>query len=129
MALKDLSYLAAGGLVGTFARYFLTGWMTKAVPTFFPIGTFTVNVTGCFLIGLFVAFAEQKGMSFSAKLLLLTGFCGAFTTFSALIFESWYLVKQYGFGPAFWNIGLSLLAGFILFGAGFSIATWGQSLK
>ena len=116
---QELGWLAAGGLAGTFARYFLTGWMTKTIPTFFPVGTLTVNAIGCFLIGLFVAMAEQKGMSFSVKLLLITGFCGAFTTFSSLIFESWYLVRQHGFMPAFWNIGLSLFAGFILFGIGF----------
>ena len=116
---QELGWLAVGGLIGTFARYFFSGWVTKTIPTFFPIGTLAVNALGCFLIGLFVALAEQRGMSFSVKLLLITGFCGAFTTFSSLIFESWYLFRQYGFLPAFWNIGLSLLAGFIFFGVGF----------
>ncbi len=114
-----LIWLGIGGLAGTFARYFLTGWMTRSIPTYFPIGTFAVNAIGCFLIGVFVAVAEQRGMDFSIKLLLITGFCGAFTTFSSLIFESWYLVKQHGFVPAFANIGLSLLAGFVFFGVGF----------
>lgn len=116
---SEFGWLALGGLAGTFARYFLTGWMTRTVPTFFPIGTFTVNCAACFLIGLFVAYAEQRGMSFSVKLLLLTGFCGSFSTFSSLIFESWHLVRQHGIMPAFLNIGLSLLAGFIFFAVGF----------
>lgn len=116
---SELGWLAAGGLAGTLARYFLSGWMTRTVPAYFPIGTFAVNAAGCFLIGLFAAYAEQRGMNFSIKLLLMTGFCGAFTTFSALIFESWYLVRQHGMTAAFLNIGLSLLAGFVLFGLGF----------
>ncbi len=124
--MNRLLWLALGGAAGTFARYFLTGWMTKSVPTIFPIGTFTANVAGCFLIGIFVALAEQRGMDFSIKLLLITGFCGAFTTFSSLIFESWYLMKQHGFMPAFWNIGLSLLAGFAFFGAGFWLGNFSK---
>lgn len=114
----NLLWLALGGLAGTFARYFLSGWITKSAGSVFPYGTLCVNAAGCFLIGIFAAAAEQRGMSFSVKLFLITGFCGAFTTFSSLIFETFYLIKQQGIWPAFWNVGLSLLLGFLFFGLG-----------
>lgn len=118
-------WLTLGGVAGTLARYFMTGWVARSLPGFFPAGTLAVNSLGCFLIGVFTAIAEQKGLHFSAKLLLITGFCGAFTTFSALIFESWMLARGHGFMPAFLNIGLSLLLGFLFFGAGF----WAGTIK
>jgi fluoride exporter len=120
-------WLSLGGLAGTLARYFMSGWISRVFPGFFPLGTLAVNALGCFLIGIFAAIAEQKGLSFSAKLLLITGFCGAFTTFSALIFESWYLVRQQGVLPAFLNLFLSLTAGFICFALGFWIIQQGRT--
>lgn len=112
-------WLAAGGISGTFARYLLTGWMTRLFGSLFPSGTLLVNALGCFLMGLFAAVDLEKGLGFSGRLLLITGFCGAFTTFSTLIFESYYLIRQQGPWHAFANIFVSLAAGFIFLMIGY----------
>ncbi len=114
-----LVWLALGGVAGTFARYFLSGWvMGRGHASAFPYGTLAVNSAGCLLVGLFAALDLQKGLGFSAKLMLITGFCGAFTTFSALVFESFYLLREQGPFPAALNILLNLAAGFVLLGIG-----------
>ena len=110
--------LALGGIAGTFARYFFSGWVMGRHTTSFPYGTLAVNSAGCLLIGLFAALDLQKGLGFSAKLMLITGFCGAFTTFSALVFESFYLLREQGPGPAALNIVLNLVLGFLFLAAG-----------
>jgi CrcB protein len=86
--LSSVGALAAGGLVGTFAR----GAANRLFQN--PLNTLLVNLTGCFLIGLFDALMLRRGSSAHMRLLLITGFCGAFTTFSALIFELDALWRQ-----------------------------------
>ena len=81
--IKMMLLAGCGGFVGTALR-FLTG---KICAQFhvggFPLGTFTVNVIGSLLIGILFGLAEQKGvLSPSASAVLITGFCGGFTTFS-----------------------------------------------
>jgi CrcB protein len=109
-----LGALAAGGIVGTCAR----GVANRLFQT--PLNTLCVNLFGCFLIGLFDAALIRRGASAHWRLLLITGFCGAFTTFSALIFELdalWkqapsralaYLLVSVGGGLAFLRAGAAL---------------------
>lgn len=82
-----LGALAAGGVVGTFAR----GAANRAFDT--PLNTLFVNLLGCFLIGLFDAALLRRGAPAHLRMMLITGFCGAFTTFSALIFEADALLR------------------------------------
>ena len=79
--MTTLGALAAGGVVGTFAR----GAANRVFST--PLNTLLVNLSGCFLLGLFDAMLQRRGASAHIRLLLITGFCGAFTTFSTLILE------------------------------------------
>ncbi len=74
--------------MGTFAR----GAANRLLQT--PLNTLFVNLTGCFLVGLFDSWMLRRGVSARAQLLLITGFCGAFTTFSSLIFDLDALFKQ-----------------------------------
>src|SRR3972149_12147921 len=72
-------------------------------------GTFTVNVLGCFLIGILVVLAEEKFLlNPQLRLMLMVGFCGAFTTFSTFILETANLTKQGEILNAFLNILLSV---------------------
>ena len=111
--------LAAGSLAGGFARYWFAGYIYRIFGTSFPYGTFAVNMTGCFLIGAFDALANERFvLGPSARLLLMTGFCGAFTTFSTLILETSNLMKGGDLARALLNALGSLLIGLILFRLG-----------
>ncbi|GAB6112324.1 fluoride efflux transporter CrcB [Desulfomicrobium salsuginis] len=81
--------IALAGACGTLSRYWLSGLAYDILGRDFPWGTWAVNITGCFLFGLFTILAEERGfLSAQARILILTGFMGAFTTFSTFIFES-----------------------------------------
>lgn len=111
--------LAIGSLAGGFARYALAGLAYRVLGAAFPYGTLAVNLSGCFLIGFFNSLAEQKFLlGPNARMLLMIGFCGAFTTFSTLILETSYLAKDGQVLQALANLGASVLLGFIAFHLG-----------
>lgn len=111
--------LAMGGIAGTFARYLLAGFIYNIFGTAFPYGTLAVNLTGCALIGFFAAISEEKFLiGSSGRLLLMVGFCGAFTTFSTFMLETANLIKDGENMRAFMNLFVSVIAGFIAFKLG-----------
>jgi fluoride exporter len=117
--MMKLFNLIIGGAVGTVARYLLAGGVYRLMGTGFPYGTLIVNITGCFILGILAALSDKKFMlGPDARLLLMIGFCGAFTTFSTLIFESDNLLKNGQVMRAFSNIFVSVILGFILFRMG-----------
>ncbi len=111
-----------GGFVGTCLR-FLTGKIFHfAAAGSFPWGTFTVNLVGSFIIGIFFGMAEKTHLiSPSMNVFLITGFCGGFTTFSSLA-DDMYLLLQHkqwlGFGL---YVGLSFVLGLLLVWLGRSL--------
>ncbi len=115
--------LIAGGIIGTLARYLLSGIVYPFAGGQFPYGTLVVNLLGCFLIGLFAALSDEK-MLFgpNMRLFLMAGFCGAFTTFSTFIFETSNLVKDGESLRALVNILASVTLGFLFFKAGVTLA-------
>jgi CrcB protein len=86
--IRNLLLVALGGAVGSVLRYLIS-----SINTSFPWGTFTVNVLGSLLIGLLVCFVSKGLLSPEMKLLLVTGFCGGFTTFSTFANESFGMMK------------------------------------
>ena len=111
--------LIIGGAAGSIARYFLAGSVYRIMGTGFPYGTLVVNISGCFLLGLLAVLADKKFMlGPDAKVLLMIGFCGAFTTFSTFIFETDALVKNGQALRAFTNIFASVILGYLLFRVG-----------
>jgi len=111
--------LIIGGAVGTVARYLLAGAVYRFAGTGFPYGTLIVNLSGCFILGILAALTDKKFMlGPDARLLLMIGFCGAFTTFSTLIFESDSLLRNGQALRAFTNVFASVILGFILFRLG-----------
>ena len=114
-------FLAAGGVLGTFARVVLGQTVAHAFGTRFPFGTLTVNLVGCFAIGLIAALGEGRWpMPYEARLFLVTGFCGAFTTFSAFMLETSELSRHDPFRAALY-VGISVAAGFLFFRLGSSL--------
>lgn len=111
--------LVAGGVAGTLARYFLAGAIYQVFGTAFPYGTLVVNLTGCFLIGFLACLAEEKFLlGPNARILLMIGFCGAFTTFSTFILETANLLRDGEAWRAFANVAVSVVIGFFFFWLG-----------
>lgn len=111
--------LASGGILGTFARYLLAGAVYRAWGASFPYGTLIVNLTGCFLIGFLTILSEEKFLlGPAARVFLMIGFCGAYTTFSTFILETANLMRDGENFRAFMNVALSVLVGFLALRAG-----------
>lgn len=89
---KEIIIAGCGGFAGTAARYIVGRCTGNFWQGSFPLGTFVVNILGCFLIGLFFGLLEHaKVLNPNHIILLVTGFCGGFTTFSAFANEIWML--------------------------------------
>lgn len=111
--------LIIGGIAGTLARYFLTHFTYHFLGTGFPYGTLVVNLLGCFIIGIVANLSSDAFfLTYNQRLLLITGFCGAFTTFSTFIFETEHLFTNGETSKAFLNVVLSLILGFTVFKIG-----------
>lgn len=80
--------VALGGAIGSLARYGVNLWTVRAFGLGFPWGTLTVNVVGGFVMGLLAALLTLRGGSSEAKLFLMTGVLGGFTTFSAFSLDA-----------------------------------------
>jgi len=107
-------YLLIGGIAGTFARYYFAGFIYQKIGTTFPIGTLIVNLTGCFLIGFLSAIIDEKFfLGPDSKVLLMAGFCGAYTTFSTYMLETSNLAADGEMLRALSNVMLSTVIGFI----------------
>ena len=111
--------LAIGGVVGTFSRYALAGAVGRMMGERFPYGTLLVNMLGCFIIGVLDVLTREKFvLGPQGRLLLMVGFCGAFTTFSAFILETGNLLKDGQTAVAFVNVMASVALGFFVYRAG-----------
>lgn len=111
--------LLSGTLAGGVARYVLAGAIYQVIGTRFPFGTLAVNLSGCFLIGFLNSLAEVKFLlGPNARVMLMIGFCGAFTTLSTLMLETSNLMKDGETFRALTNVAATILLGFLLFRLG-----------
>lgn len=111
-----------GGFVGSVLRYLVSvafaGWLGSP----FPYATFIVNIAGCFAMGILFGLSERTGvLSPEGRALLMAGFCGGFTTFSAFSVESVALIESRHFVFLFLYVGLSVILGIAVTYAGISI--------
>lgn len=112
--------VAAGGAVGSMARYQIGAWILARTETWqFPLGTFIVNVLGCVIAGVLIGVAEYRDfLTLDLRLLIFTGFLGGFTTFSAFGVETVALLERGEWGVASGYVLASVLCGIAaLFGA------------
>lgn len=114
--------LVAAGAIGAPARYLLDGAVQDRTRGAFPWGTFAVNVTGSLLFGLITGLALQHGFPRAPRVVLGTGFCGAYTTFSTFTFETVRLVEEGALNEAIRNALGTLAAGTGAAALGFALA-------
>lgn len=87
-SLNNVLLISLGAALGANARYWVSLWALQRIGPRFPYGTLFVNVTGSLILGFLVAFAAQRTLPTSWRLLLAVGFCGSYTTFSSYAVES-----------------------------------------
>ncbi len=102
-----------GGFIGAVLRYLMSGFvqnLTQSVT--FPHGTLAVNLTGCFLMGIFSHLVEsQAGMTAEMRLFLMVGLLGSFTTYSTFSSETLNLLQDHGLSLALINMGTHIILG------------------
>jgi CrcB protein len=103
-----------GGFAGAIARFWLGEYIGNRMGTRFPYGTFAINISGSFLIGLVVTvLAERTHWNMSWRYLIPIGFIGAYTTFSTFELEAFESMRDGQILIAFLNVALSAVIGFI----------------
>ncbi len=105
--LRNILWIALGGAVGSVGRYLVS----KCFEGSFPWGTLTVNILGSLLIGILTGLVAKGTLSPEMKLLLVTGFCGGFTTFSTFANESLSMMKAGQVALLALYIGVSVAVG------------------
>jgi CrcB protein len=93
-------FRAAGGVLGTLARYRMGIWVHGWAGVGMPWGTFAINLLGSFILGLATQLASALPVSPELRGLVTVGFCGAFTTFSTFMFETVTLLQDGAWGRA-----------------------------
>ena len=120
--MKNLLLVGIGGGIGSIARYLCQKWINEVYHHSFPLATFLVNVFGCLLIGIIYASAEKTSLlTPPLRLLLATGFCGGFTTFSTFAFENMQLLRTGDTGYFLAYALGSLIVGVVAVIAGYSL--------
>ena len=113
------------GAVGAPARYLLDGFVQDRTEGAYPWGTFAVNASGSFILGVITSLALHHGLSPAARTVLGTGLCGAYTTFSTFSFETVRLVEEGDAADAVRNVVASLAVGLAAAGLGLYLASLG----
>lgn len=130
--MQNMLYVGIGGFLGAITRYVLAGWVTQAFVArtnwALPVGTAFVNITGSFALALFLAWAtHQVKFASEVRLLIGTGFFGAYTTFSTYANESislWQTDWRLGLGNMVLMNALCVLG--VLLGLALAQRLWGS---
>lgn len=118
--LKDLLLVSIGSFFGGALRYMISACMKNCCGHAFPWGTFAVNIAGCFLFGVLYALFSRNGSHNSACCLLLTtGVCGGFTTFSTFAHESVQMLNDNNILGFVGYVAASVVVGFSLVALGY----------
>ena len=110
--LRNAITVSLGAIGGALSRYYLTLWFIRRFGTGFPYGTFFINLTGCFCMGLFTTLALERLIVIppEVRLLVAVGFLGAYTTFSTYGLDTVNLMRDRGFiSASFYWAGSAIL--------------------
>jgi CrcB protein len=122
--LRSLLLVGFGGAAGSMLRYGIGSFLSRYVTNPFPIGTFSINVVGSLIIGiLFGLVARNQWLQEGGMLLLASGFCGGFTTFSTFALENVTLMQKGQSLMAILYTGLSVIIGLLLCRVGIWLAS------
>ena len=103
MDLKAYFWVSLGAVAGACARYFISRLAAKLISPDFPYGTLIINVTGSFILGLFLIWTTERVLADPRwRLIIAIGFCGSYTTFSSYAFETIAYFEQ-GHWLLFWG--------------------------
>ena len=114
--------LMAAGALGAPCRYLVDRYVQDRAQGAFPWGTFLINVSGSLALGFITGLALYHGLPTTPKVLLGTGFCGAYTTFSTFTFETVRLLEEGSTTEAFLNAAVSVLVGTAAAAIGLALA-------
>lgn len=115
-------WAAAGGMVGTLARYGLGMWVGKRFVTAFPWGTWIINISGSLLLGWLYGEFTQHNLSPVLWMLLGTGFCGGYTTFSTFGYESLQLMERKKYRRTAVYVLSSVVVGVVAAAVGYGVS-------
>ncbi len=119
------AFIIMGAAIGAPLRYFLSLRIQEAANGSFPIQTLAVNLTGCFAIGVLATLAEERDfLNREARLFLLVGLLGSYTTFSTFGWETISLLRSEQVLQAVEYVALSSIGGLLAVWAGLSLARW-----
>ncbi len=117
-------YLIAGGSIGTVLRFLTSSWILEAYPgSKFPWGTFFINLSGSFIIGILAGINQSNEFSLNFRLFFFAGILGGFTTYSGYALETFHLIKAHNFALALTYILATTLLGILLAATGFWLST------
>ena len=121
--MQGLLFIAAGGAIGAVLRFLVSEITIKHAGTALPWGTIAVNLIGCMLIGIIWGVFYKFDPGNNTRLFVLTGFLGAFTTFSTFAVENFNLFRNGEMQLLALNVSISNIVGILLVFAGFYLST------
>ena len=118
--MKTILVIGIGSFIGGISRYLLTQLIQSKFLSTFPFGTLSVNIIGCFIIGIVFGLSERGSLSMEWRIFLATGVAGGFTTFSSFSNETISMLRDGQYWLAFGYIASSVIIGLMATFAGIS---------